>query len=67
MTQETSATITLRMNLMFCKLLVLSFLNLLLNPRHSSFREGRKVNGRESKLRAVLGAGTEHWEQQDSQ
>lgn len=62
MIQETSATITLRVNLMFCKLLVLNFLTLLLNPRHSSFREGRRGNRRENKLRAVLGAGTEHWE-----
>lgn len=38
---------------MFCKLLVLNFLNLLLNPQHFSFRKGRSVSIAQDKRKQV--------------
>ena len=38
---------------MFCKLLILNFLNLLLNPQHFSFRKGRSVSIAQDKRKEV--------------
>lgn len=38
---------------MFCKLLVLNFLNLLLNPQHFIFRKGRFVSMAQDKRKSL--------------